>query len=57
MKSYDVNNRGASDQVTGQAKKPWVTPSMQIIALQRAAGGTHRTAGDATGGQSRRLFS
>jgi hypothetical protein len=54
MKSYDVNDHGASDQATGQAKKPWVTPSVQIIALQSAAGGTHRSAADATGGHFRR---
>ena len=41
MKSYDVQDHGASDQVAGQAKKPWVTPSLQIIALKSAESGTH----------------
>jgi hypothetical protein len=49
MKSYDVNHRGASDQVTGQAKKPWVAPSLQIIAIQSAESGTHRAPQDGTG--------
>jgi hypothetical protein len=50
MKSYEVNNHGASDQLAGQAKKPWVTPSLQIIALQSAAGGTHHSTSDGTNG-------
>jgi hypothetical protein len=54
MKSYDVNDHGASDQPTGQAKKPWVTPSMQIIAIQSAEAGRHRSAGDGTGSHSLR---
>ena len=39
MKSYDVQDHGVSDQVAGQAKKPWVTPSLQIIALESAEAG------------------
>jgi hypothetical protein len=57
MKSYDVNDHGASDQLRGQAKKLWVTPSVQIIALQSAAGGTHRSTSDGTGGHSLRPHS
>jgi hypothetical protein len=49
MKSYDVNYHGASDQVTGQAKKPWVTPSLQIIALESATGGTNKVPRDGSG--------
>ena len=41
MKSYDVKDHGASDQIAGQAKKPWVTPSLEIIALKSAEAGTH----------------
>ena len=41
MKSYDAKDHGASDQVAGQAKKPWITPSLEIIALKSAEGGTH----------------
>jgi hypothetical protein len=41
MKSYDAKDHGASDQVAGQAKKPWVTPSLEIIALKSAESGTH----------------
>ena len=39
MKSHDVKDHGASDHLTGQAKKPWVTPSVQIIALESAEHG------------------
>ena len=49
MKSYDVNDHGASDRVAGQAKKPWVTPSLQIIALKSAEGGTHFSKVDGSG--------
>ena len=49
MKSHDVNDHGASDQFAGQAKKPWVTPSLEIIALQSAEGGTHPSKVDGIG--------
>jgi len=49
MKSYDVKDHGASDQVAGQAKKPWVTPSLEIIALKSAEGGTHASKVDGAG--------
>jgi hypothetical protein len=39
MKSYEVKDHGVSDQVPGQAKKPWVAPSLQIIALESAEAG------------------
>ncbi len=39
MKSYEVQDHGVSDRVAGQAKKPWVTPSLQIIALESAEAG------------------
>jgi len=39
MKSHEVQDHGVSDQVAGQAKKPWVTPSLQIIALESAEAG------------------
>jgi hypothetical protein len=39
MKSYEVQDHGVSDRVAGQAKKPWVTPSLEIIALESAEGG------------------
>jgi hypothetical protein len=48
MKSYDAKDHGASDQV-GQAKKPWVTPSLEIIALKSAEGGTHPSKVDGGG--------
>jgi hypothetical protein len=54
MKSYDAKDHGASDQIAGQAKKPWVTPSLEIIALQSAEGGTHPSHNDGAGGQFNR---
>ncbi len=57
MKSYDVQDHGVSDQVAGQAKKPWVTPSLQIIALESAESGTHKSLFDGGGGNFQRRFS
>ena len=54
MKSYDAKDHGASDQVVGQAKRPWVTPSLEIIALQSAEGGTHPSKVDGAGGHFNR---
>lgn len=54
MMSYDANDHGASDQVAGQAKKPWVTPSLEIIALRSAEGGTHPAKLDGAGGHFNR---
>ncbi len=54
MKSYDVQDRGASAQIAGQAKKPWVTPSLEIIALKSAEGGTHPSKVDGAGGHFNR---
>jgi len=50
MKSHDVHDHGAS----GQAKKPWVSPSLQVIALQSAEGGTHLSTTDGVGAHSNR---
>ena len=52
MKSHDVNDHGASDQFAGQAKKPWVTPSLDIIALQSAESGFNRGKRDGFGSNS-----
>jgi hypothetical protein len=54
MMSYDANDHGASDQVAGQAKKPWVTPSLEIIALKSAEGGTKPSHADGVGGHFNR---
>jgi hypothetical protein len=54
MKSYDAKDHGASDQVAGQAKKPWITPSLEIIALKSAEGGTHPSRVDGGGGHFQR---
>ena len=50
MNSYDVQDHGATGQVNGQAKRPWVTPSLQIIALKSAENGSTHIAYDGHGG-------
>jgi hypothetical protein len=52
MKSYEVQDHGVSDQFAGQAKKPWVTPSLQILALESAEAGHGNTFLDFPGSQS-----
>jgi hypothetical protein len=54
MKSYDVTDHGVSDHIMGQAKKPWVTPSLEIIALESAEGGTRPSRADGSGGHYNR---
>jgi len=54
MKSHDVKDHGASAQASGQAKKPWVTPSLQIIALKSAEAGIHPSHADGPGGHFNR---
>jgi hypothetical protein len=54
MKSYDVRDRGASAHPAGQGKKPWVTPSLEIIALKSAEHGTHPANNDGPGAQLQR---
>ncbi len=39
MNSDTIRENGATDQPNGQARKPWVTPSLQIIALKSAQNG------------------
>jgi hypothetical protein len=43
MKSNEVNDHGALDRDIGQEKKLWVTPSLEIIALESAESGTHHS--------------
>jgi hypothetical protein len=50
MKSYDVQDHGVSGQTTGQGKKPWVTPSLDIIALKSAETGANPARVDGNGG-------
>jgi hypothetical protein len=51
MNSDNVKDHGATDRFNGQAKKPWVTPSLQIIAIQSAENGSTRRAPDSVGGK------
>jgi hypothetical protein len=39
MNSDTIKDNGATDRLDGQARKPWVTPSLQIIALKSAENG------------------
>ncbi len=54
MNSYDVKDHGASDHQSGQARKPWVSPSLQVIALKSAESGTHLSHVDGNGGHFNR---
>jgi hypothetical protein len=54
MNSYDVKDHGATAQGNGQIKKPWVTPSLQIIALKSAESGAHLSRTDGSGGHFNR---
>jgi len=57
MKSHDVNDHGTSDQFAGQAKKPWVTPSLDIISLQSAESGLNINRLDGFGSKTLRTRS
>jgi hypothetical protein len=50
MNSDTIKDHGATDRLNGQARKPWVTPSLQIIALKSAENGFRRVAADGAGG-------
>jgi hypothetical protein len=54
MNSYDGQDHGATDQTTGQPKRPWVTPSLQIIALKSAENGSGHRNFDGFGGHLQR---
>ena len=49
MNSYNDQDRGATERCTVQEKKPWVTPSLQIIALRSAENGGQKGAHDGFG--------
>ena len=49
MNSDTIKDRGATDQLSGQARKPWVTPSLQIIALKGAEFGKNHGTRDGFG--------
>jgi hypothetical protein len=54
MKSYDVKDHGVSDHIARQVSKPWVKPSLDIIALKSAESGTNPTRVDGHGGHYNR---
>jgi hypothetical protein len=49
MNSYNDQDRGATERFTVQDKKPWITPSLQIIALRSAENGGQKGAHDGFG--------
>ena len=49
MNSYNDQDRGETERFTVQDKKPWITPSLQIIALRSAENGTQKGAHDGFG--------
>jgi len=50
MNSDTIKDHGATDRLNGQARKPWVTPSLQVIALKSAEGGSKVKGTDGPGG-------
>jgi hypothetical protein len=53
MNSDTIKEHGATDRLNGQARKPWVTPSLQIIALKSAENGfRHFSRLDGPGGHA-----
>jgi hypothetical protein len=51
MNSNNVQDHGATGRLNGQDKKPWVTPSLQIIALKSAENNLQKGAHDGFGGK------
>ncbi|MGB8539217.1 MAG: hypothetical protein WCD57_22525 [Acidobacteriaceae bacterium] len=50
MNGDTIKDHGATDRLNGQTKQPWVTPSLQIIALKSAESGFQHLAPDGPGG-------
>jgi hypothetical protein len=53
MNSDNIQDHGVADRFNGQARKPWVTPSLQIIALKSAENHINRKTLDGAGGKFR----
>ncbi|MDT7817367.1 MAG: hypothetical protein QOJ42_7283 [Acidobacteriaceae bacterium] len=54
MNSDTIKDHGATDRLNGQARKPWITPSLQVIALKSAENGSRQRAPDGPGGHPSR---
>jgi hypothetical protein len=54
MNSDNLKDHGATDRLNGQARQPWVTPSLQIIALKSAESGFRHLSPDGPGGHQGR---
>jgi hypothetical protein len=52
MNSDTIQDHGATDRLNGQARKPWITPSLQIIDLKSAESGRQLHKIDGFGGRS-----
>ncbi len=50
MNSDTIKEHGAADRLNGQTRQPWVTPSLQIIALKSAENGHKHLVKDGPGG-------
>jgi len=54
MNSDTIKDHGATDRLNGQARKPWVTPSLQVLTLKSAENGISGTVRDHRGGHPSR---
>ena len=54
MNGDTIKDHGATDRLNGQARKPWVTPSLQVLTLKSAENGTVGTVRDHRGGNPSR---
>jgi hypothetical protein len=57
MNSYDAQDHGDTDRIKRPGKRPWVTPSLQVIPLKSAEAGAHLSRKDGGGGKFNRPFS
>jgi len=53
MNSDTIKDYGATDRLNGQARKPWVTPSLQILTLKSAESGFKHLNPDGPGHSTR----
>jgi hypothetical protein len=54
MNGDTIKDHGATDRLNGQARKPWVTPSLQVLTLKSAENGLTGTIRDSRGGHPSR---
>jgi hypothetical protein len=49
MNGDTIKDHGTTDRLNGQPRKPWVTPSLQVLTLKSAENGTTGTIRDNRG--------